>query len=137
MTYFLAKTDPETYSIDDLEKDGETIWDGVHNYQAINIIKSWKVGDRILIYHSQDEKKIVGLMEVASAPYKDPHDKRNISWVAKVRFLRRFEPDKQVSLSEIKAQNQFGNFHLVTHSRLSTMMCPDNFIEWLKKKQIL
>ncbi len=134
MVYFLAKTDPETYSINDLQRDGETIWDGVHNYQAINYIKSWKIGDRVFLYHSQDEKKIVGLMEVVGEPYKDLHDKRNISWVAKVRFRSRLPEEKQVSLKEIKESGLFSDFLLVTHSRLSVMPCPPDFITWMDRK---
>lgn len=136
MKYFLAKTDPETYSLQNLKKDKETVWDGVHNYQAIGVIKSWAVGDRVLVYHSQDEKKIVGLMEVVSPAFKDPNDKRGISWAAKVRFLQEFAPEKQISLAEIKETGKFSHFHLVSHSRLSTMACPDDFIEWMKEKDI-
>lgn len=134
MSYFLAKTDPATYSIDTLEKDKETVWDGVHNYQAIAVIKAWKPGDKVFVYHSQSEAKIVGLMEVVSEPYKDPHDARNISWVAKVRFLKKFPESEQVTLQEVKALKAFQDFKLVRQSRLSTMACPDNFVEWMKKK---
>ncbi|CAN5134606.1 EVE domain-containing protein [soil metagenome] len=137
MAYFLAKTDPETYSIQDLKKDGETVWDGVHNYQAINVIKSWQPGDQVFVYHSQGQSKIVGLMEVVGEPYKDPHDKRGISWVAKVRFVKEFEPEKQVSLADVKAEDSLKDFLLVRHSRLSTMACPDSFIDWLKSKKVL
>ncbi len=137
MAYFLAKTDPQTYSIQDLKREGETIWDGVHNYQAINVIKSWQPGDQIFIYHSGGESRIVGLMEVVSAPYKDPHDKRGISWVAKVRFVKEFEPEKQVTLAQVKAEASLKDFLLVRNSRLSTMACPQNFIEWMTSKQII
>ncbi len=137
MTYFLAKTDPTTYSIHDLKRDGETVWDGVHNYQAINVIKSWKPGDMIFVYHSQGESKIVGLMEVVSEPYKDPHDDRNISWVAKVRYVKEFAPSQQVTLSEIKHTGLFTDFLLIRNSRLSVMVCPDNFIRWLASKHIV
>jgi predicted RNA-binding protein with PUA-like domain len=71
MNYFLAKTEPSTYSITNLESDGETIWDGVHNYQAINVIKSMVVGDHVYIYHSMTDKKIVGLAEVVGAPFQN------------------------------------------------------------------
>ena len=137
MAYFLAKTDPETYSIEDLKKDRETVWDGVHNFQAINVIKSWKVGDIVLIYHSQSDKRIVGVMEVASEAFKDPNDKRNISWAAKVRFISEFEPDKQVTLAEIKGTGMFNDFLLIRNGRLSTMPCPYNFIQWLQEKKVI
>lgn len=134
MSYFLAKTDPETYSIDDLERDKVTTWDGVHSYQAIAVIKSWKPGDTVFVYHSQGETKIVGMMEVVGKPYKDPNDARGISWAAKVRFIKKFPPKNQVSLAEIKAAGIFKDFALVRQSRLSTMACPDNFVEWIKTR---
>jgi predicted RNA-binding protein with PUA-like domain len=134
MAYFLAKTDPETYSIDDLERDGTTIWDGVHSYEAIAVIKSWKVGDKIFVYHSQGVAKIMGLMEVVGEPYKDPNDPRNISWAAKVKFVSKFPEEKQVSLKEIKESGKFSDFKLVKQGRLSTMACPENFVEWMSEK---
>ena len=137
MNYFLAKTDPDTYSITDLKKEQETVWDGVHNFQAINVIKSWKVGDKVLVYHSQTDKKIVGLMEVVSEAFKDPHDKRGISWAANVRFVKEFEPEKQVSLAEIKETGKFNDFLLIRNGRLSTMACPPAFVEWLQQRKVL
>lgn len=134
MKYFLAKTDPKTYSIDDLARDGETIWDGVHNYQAINVIKSWQPGDQVFVYHSQGEAKIVGIMEVVSEPYKDPHDTRGISWVARVRFKEKYPVSKRVSLQTIKAYGAFDSFALIKQSRLSTMVCPSAFVNWLHKQ---
>lgn len=134
MQYFLAKTDPETYSIDDLEKDGETVWDGVHNYQAVAVIQSWRVGDYVYIYHSLSDKKIVGCMKVVGTPYKDPTDTRNISWVARVAFVEKYPPEKQVSLQEIKNTGMFNDFALVRQGRLSTMSCPQEFISWMKQR---
>jgi len=131
MNYFLAKTDPETYSIDDLEHDQTTVWDGVHNYQAIAVIKQWRPGDQVFVYHSQGEAKIVGIMEVISEPAKDPNDARGISWVAQVQFVRKIPLEKHVSLQEIKATGKFEKFALVRQSRLSTMACPPEFVEWL------
>lgn len=134
MAYFLAKTDPETYSIEDLEHERETIWDGVHSYEAIAVIKSWKIGDKVFVYHSQGVAKIVGLMEVFGEPYKDPNDERNISWVAKVKFVKKYPESKQVSLKEIKESGKFPDFKLVKQGRLSTMACPDDFIQWAEQK---
>ena len=74
MKYFLAKTDPETYSVDDLERDGRTVWDGVKNPQALRAIREMKPGDRVFIYHSMGDAKIVGLAEVASEPRPDPQN---------------------------------------------------------------
>ncbi|MBP7768790.1 EVE domain-containing protein [Candidatus Woesebacteria bacterium] len=134
MQYFLAKTDPSTYSIDDLLRDHETNWDGVHNYQAIIVIKSWQVGDLVFVYHSQSDKKIMGVMKVVGAPYKDPTDRQDISWAARVQFVEKFAEDKQVSLKEIKESGLFANFLLVRNPRLSTMACPPEFVAWMKQK---
>ncbi len=131
MHYFLAKTDPETYSITDLECDHETIWDGVHSYQAIAVIQSWQPGDQVYVYHSQAEKKIVGIMEVIGSPFKDPHDARGISWAAPVRFVKKFPIEKQISLATIKASGKFSDFALIKQGRLSTMACPKEFVEWV------
>jgi len=133
MNYFLAKTDPETYSLADLQKEGETNWDGVHNFTAIATIKTWKPGDVVIIYHSQDEKRIVGLAEVTGEPEADPKDTRG-SWMAKVKFVREFPEEQKVTLKEIKETGKFDDFALVRLGRLSTMPCPDNFISWLNSK---
>jgi predicted RNA-binding protein with PUA-like domain len=64
MAYWIAKSDPETYSIFDLQRDGKTIWDGVRNFQARNNLAKMAVGDTVLIYHSNIDKAIVGIAEV-------------------------------------------------------------------------
>ena len=130
MTYFLAKTDPDTYSIDNLEKDGTTEWDGVRNPAAVNTIKSMKPGDRVIIYHSQADKAIVGLAEVVSKPRPDANDDR--SWVADFKFLKRAK--RNVTLKEIKESHKFDDWALVRMGRLSTMEAPDAFWDWLKEQ---
>jgi predicted RNA-binding protein with PUA-like domain len=135
--YFLAKSDPDTYSIEDLKREGETNWDGVHNYAALLAIKSWQPGDLVLIYHSQGENAIVGITKVISEPIKDDKDPRGISWYARLRFIKEFDEDKKITLREIKESGLFPDFGLVKQSRLSTMSCPDEFIEWLKLKKVL
>lgn len=130
---FLAKTEPSTFSIDDFEQEKITLWDGVHNYQAINIIKTWQIGDYVLIYHSVKEKCLVGLGQVIEAPYENLADPR-YSWAAKLKFIIRFDNTEKINLSQIKQTNLFANFLLVTNSRLSVMPCPDNFVNWLAKQ---
>lgn len=137
MRYFLAKTEPTTYSINTLEEEKVTWWDGVHSHQAINVIKSWEIGDRVLIYHSVKDMAIVGISEVVSEPIKDPDDSRGISWKARVSFITKFPKTHWITLKEIKASGLFADFQLVKQSRLSTMACPDNFIEWLAEKGII
>ncbi|MBF6600951.1 MAG: EVE domain-containing protein [Dehalococcoidia bacterium] len=132
MTYFLAKTDPDTYSIDDLARDGTTEWDGVRNPAAVNAIKSMKRGDKVFIYHSQGETAVVGLAEVVSAPRPDEHDAK--SWVADFKFLRRAK--KPMTLREIKESHEFDDWLLVRQGRLSTMEAPASFDVWLKKRGV-
>lgn len=119
MKYFLVKADPDNdYSIDDLSRDGSTIWDGVHNNQAILNIQKMKKGDKLYIYHSQKEKSIVGLAEVVSEPYENKDDPRR-SWAMKIKFIKKY--DNPLHLSIIKSQAEFNDFLLVRNSRLSVM----------------
>jgi predicted RNA-binding protein with PUA-like domain len=133
MAYFLAKTDPATYSIDDLERDRTTTWDGVRNAAALQAIRAMRPADEILIYHSQGEAAIVGLARVISEPRPDPKDSK--SWVVDVAFVRRLE--QPVTLREIKESHLFDDWSLVRQGRLSTMGVPDNVIAWLKEKNVL
>ena len=133
MAFFLAKTDPETYSIDDLERDGTTTWDGVRNAAALQAIRAMRPGDEVLIYHSQGEAAIVGLARVISEPRPDPKDSK--SWVVDVAFVRRLQ--QPVTLREIKESHLFDDWSLVRQGRLSTMGVPDNVIAWLKEKKVL
>jgi predicted RNA-binding protein with PUA-like domain len=130
MAYFLAKTDPETYSLDDLKKDGTTEWDGVRNPAAVNAIKSMKPGDQVIIYHSQKEAAVVGLAKVVSPPRPDKSDNR--SWVADFQYVKHAK--KPVSLKEIKESHKFDDWALVRMGRLSTMSAPKEFWDWLKKQ---
>ena len=133
MAYFLAKTDTGTYSVDDLERDGTTTWDGVRNAAALQAIRAMRPGDEVLIYHSQGEAAIVGLARVNSEPRPDPKDSK--SWVVDVTFVRRLE--QPVTLREIKESHLFDDWSLVRQGRLSTMGVPDNVIAWLKEKKVL
>ena len=130
MAYFLAKTDPDTYTLDQLEKDRRTAWDGVTNPQAVRAIRSMAPGDIVFVYHSGGESSIVGLMRVASTPRDDP--KNSKSAVVDVEYLGRLSPP--TSLAEIKQSNLFADFSLVRQSRLSTMPVPDNFVAWMRKR---
>ena len=133
MAYFLAKTDPDHYSLKDLERDHVTVWDGVRSPQAIRVIKDMRPGDDVLIYHSQGEAAIVGLARVVSEPRPDPSDDK--SWVVDVEFARRFaEP---VTLKEIKESHKFDDWSLVRQGRLSTMVVPESFVAWLEDRKIL
>ncbi len=131
MRYFLAKTDPGTYSIDDLEKEKKTVWSGVRNPQAVQALKMMKKGDRVFIYHSQGEGTLRGLAEVVGNSRPDTKDEK--SWLVDFEFLVKFK-EPYVTLRQIKETGLFGDFALVYHSRLSTMEVPVTFVSWLKKQ---
>ncbi|MGN6564863.1 MAG: EVE domain-containing protein [Thermomicrobiales bacterium] len=128
MAYFLAKTEPGTYSIGDLERDGETVWDGVKNAAALLAIRAMQPGDIVLIYHSGGESAIVGTAEVISKPRPDTNVPK--SWVADVRYRGRVAPP--VTLRQVKESGKFADFALVRQGRLSTMAVPQAFVEWLR-----
>ena len=130
MNYFLAKTDPETYSIDHLERDRKTAWDGVKNPQALRAIRSMRTGDRVFLYHSGGDSGVVGLAKVASAPRPDPKDPKLT--VVDFEFLARLNPP--TSLREIKESGLFEDWALVRQGRLSTMSAPPAFVDWMRKR---
>jgi predicted RNA-binding protein with PUA-like domain len=117
MNYWLIKSEPDTYSWDDFEKEGKAMWDGVRNYAArLNMIEM-KVGDLALFYHSNEGKEIVGLAKVSREHYPDPtaDDPR---WVV-VEFVPVEKFPKTVTLATIKADERFKDMALVRLSRLS------------------
>ena len=130
MNYFLAKTDPETYSIEDLEKERKTVWDGVRNPQALRAIREMRPGDKVFIYHSMSEAAIMGLAKAASEPRPDPKNPKLT--VVDLEFVARLDPP--ATLREIKESHLFDDWSLVRQSRLSTMAAPKAFVEWKKKK---
>ncbi len=130
MAYFLAKSEPGVYSISDLERDGQTVWDGVKNAAALLAIRAMRPGDTLLIYHSGGESIIVGVAEIINEPRPDPKVEK--SWVVDVRYRGRVEPP--VSLRQVKESGLFADFALVRQSRLSTMPVPQTFIDWLRSE---
>jgi predicted RNA-binding protein with PUA-like domain len=130
MNYFLAKTDPETYSIDQFEKEQKTSWDGVTNAQAVRAILQMRTGDKVFIYHSMGNPAVVGLAKVISDPQPDPKNPK--SAVAGLQFLTRLDPP--TSLADIKGSHLFDEWALVRQSRLSTMTAPESFAEWMRAR---
>lgn len=133
MAFYLAKTDPEHYSLADLEREGVTVWDGVRSPAALQAIRAMHPGDEVLIYHSQGEAAIVGLARVESEPRPDPNDAK--SWVVDLAFVRRLS--EPVTLREIKESHQFDDWALVRQGRLSTMSVPASVVIWLQEKHAL
>ena len=130
MNYFLAKTDPDTYAIDDLEREKKTSWDGVTNPQAVRAIREMKPGDRVFIYHSGGVSGVVGLADVCSEAKTDPKNAK--SAVVDLEFAGRLDP--ATPLSEIKQSGKFDDWALVRQGRLSTMQAPTKFVEWMRKR---
>lgn len=130
MRYFLAKTDPDTYSIDDLEREGRTVWDGVTNPQAVRAIREMAPGDRVFVYHSGGTAGVVGLATVRSEPRDDAKNSR--SAVVDLEFVGRLE--QPATLAEIKQSGLFEDWALVRQGRLSTMTAPEKFVAWMRKR---
>jgi predicted RNA-binding protein with PUA-like domain len=122
INYWLCKQEPSTYNIDKLEKEKKTTWDGVHNNLALKHIRQMKKGDLAFFYHSGDEKKITGIMELVSEPYPNPKEKDPRFVVIDVKFKKWL--DRPVTLQEIKANNKFKDWELLRISRLSVMPVP-------------
>jgi predicted RNA-binding protein with PUA-like domain len=113
--YWLIKSEPASYSWDDLVRDGGTLWDGVRNHTAKLNLQAMKVGDQAFFYHSVTGKEIVGVAEVAEAGLRDPKDDK---WAAvKIKPLHPFK--RPVTLQEIKADPKLADIELVRQSRLS------------------
>jgi predicted RNA-binding protein with PUA-like domain len=130
MKYFLAKTDPDTYSIDDLEREKRTAWDGVTNAQAVRVIRAMQPGDRVFIYHSGGLSSVVGIAAVKSTPRDDPKNPK--SAIVDLEFAGRLEPP--VTLAEIKQSKKFDDWALVRQGRLSTMAAPESFAAWMRAR---
>lgn len=126
MAYWLLKSEPSTYSYSDLERDKRTTWDGVSNNLALKHIRAMKRGDFAFIYHSGDEKAIVGIAEILSNPYSDPKLKDEKLVVIDLRPKE--ELKNPVTLAAVKAQKEFAQFELVRMSRLSVM--PVSAVHW-------
>lgn len=124
MNYWLMKSEPSTYSWTDLQKDKKTGWDGVRNFTARNNLKAMKKGDLAFIYHSNEDKAIIGIAKIIKEAYPDPKDK---DWV-----LVDIAPERQlknpVSLAQVKADKRFADMVLVKVSRLSVQpVKPEEF----------
>ncbi len=126
MAYWLFKSEPGAWSWDDQVRDGVAEWDGVRNYQANNNMLAMRIGDKGFFYHSVDEKRIMGVLEVVREHYPDPTDPNGRFGMVDFKALM---PVKHtVTLAEIKAEPRLENMALVRQSRLSVM--PVGAEEW-------
>ena len=128
MKYYLAKSEPLVYSIDDLERERKTVWDGVTNPQAVKAIRAMKPGDRVFVYHSGGVSAVVGLANVVSEGRDDPKNPK--SAVVDLAYGERLDPP--TTLAEIKQSGKFDDWALVRQGRLSTMEAPAKFVEWMR-----
>ncbi len=143
MAFWLMKSEPDAYSIDDLKRDKREPWDGIRNYQARNMMRDdMRVGDKVFFYHSNcKEPGVVGIMKVASKPYPDPtqfdpdakyydakSDPDNPRWIlVDVAFVKKLK--RTITLTEIKAHPELGDMVLTRKgNRLSIMPVTED--EW-------
>jgi len=126
MAHWLFKSEPSAFSWDDLVRKGSTGWDGVRNYQAANNMKAMKLGERGFFYHSVEEKRIVGVVEVSGLYRPDPSDASGRFGMVEVRALMAVK--HPVTLAEIKSEPRLAKLALVRQSRLSVV--PIGEAEW-------
>ena len=121
MSYWLLKSEPNAWSIEQQKKIGTkgVVWDGVRNYQAANNLKKMKKGDLCFFYHSNIGKEIVGIVEIIKTAFIDPTDSKKKFVAVKVRYKKMLK--KSVSLEDIKKNKQLKHLSLIKQNRLSVM----------------
>jgi len=124
MAWWLVKSEPGAWSWDDQVSCGTTHWDGVRNHQAANNLKAMRLGDRAFFYHSVEERRIVGIVEVVREFYLDPKDPGGRFVMVDLRALCPLA--RPVELSEIKADPRLNHLALVRQSRLSVVPVDDD-----------
>ncbi len=119
MAHWLVKTEPSTYSFDDLVKEGRTAWTGIKNAAARIHLRAMKVGDEVLVYHTGDEKSAIGIAKVVRAAYPDPTMTDDKGVAVDLAVGRRFK--QPVTLAQVKADKRFKEWGLVKIGRLSVV----------------
>jgi predicted RNA-binding protein with PUA-like domain len=117
MAYWLVKSEPASYSWDQMVKDGRTFWSGVRNFQASNNLKAMKTGDRVFFYHSGEERAVVGIVEVAKEYYPDHTDKTGKFGMVDMKAVMPLKTP--VTLAQVKAEPRLAELPLIRLSRLS------------------
>ncbi len=128
MKYWLLKSEPDVWSIEQQKKAGikGAAWDGVRNYQAANNLRKMKNGDLCFFYHSNIGKEIVGIVKVIKSSFIDKTDKKKRFVAVQVRFVSKFK--RAISLEKIKKNKKFSHLALIKQSRLSVM--PIDYKSW-------
>lgn len=119
MNRWLLKTEPDEFSIEDLKQEGKSMWDGVRNFKANKFIREMKEGDKVLIYHTGNEREIVGIGVVVGQSYPDPTTEDHKFHAIDIGYLNHLQ--NPVTLKTIKADPFFSDWELVRISRLSVM----------------
>ena len=120
---WLLKSDPEHYSFQDLEREGKAVWDGISNNLALKNLRNVRRGDKVLVYHTGEERAVVGLAEAASDPYPDP--KQKDARLVVIDLQAKGKLARPVTLDEIKKTTALNGFDLIRLSRLSVMPVTD------------
>ena len=128
MNYWLLKSEPDVWSIEQQKKAGikGASWDGVRNYQAANNLRKMKKGDLCLFYHSNIGKEIVGIVKIIKSAFIDKTDKKKRFVAVQVRFVSKFK--SAISLEKIKKNTKISHLPLIKQSRLSVM--PIDYKSW-------
>ena len=128
MQYWLLKSEPDVWSINQQKKAGKkgAQWDGVRNYQARNNLKKMKIGDLCFFYHSNIGKQIVGIVRVIKEAFADETDRKGRFVAVQVRFVEEF--NSPISLEKIKKNKAISHLPLIKQSRLSVM--PIDYKSW-------
>ena len=128
MNYWLLKSEPDVWSIEQQKKAGikGAAWDGVRNYQAANNLRKMKIGDECFFYHSNEGKEIVGIVSVIKNAFLDKTDKKKRFFAVQVRFVEKFA--SPISLEKIKKNKDISHLPLIKQSRLSVM--PIDYKSW-------
>lgn len=134
MATWLLKTEPGTFSYSDLVRDKHAVWDGVKNNTALIHMRAIRKGDRVLVYHTGGEKRIVGLAKATSDSYPDP--KAGDPKLVVFDLVPDRQLSKPITLEQVKADKRFKEFALLKISRLSVMPVPPDLerilLEWSK-----
>jgi predicted RNA-binding protein with PUA-like domain len=115
--YFLVKSEPETYSFADLQRDGQTVWDGVRNFTARGHLKEMKLGDQVLFYHSGEGKEVVGIAEVSKESFPDASDETGRFLAVELKPVRPLKAP--VTLAAMKAEPSLVDLKMIRQGRLS------------------
>lgn len=126
MSYWLVKSEPFKYSWDQFVTDKKAVWDGVRNYAARNNLRSMKIGDQVLWYHSNEGLEIVGIAEVIKESYQDPTTEETAWLVVDLKPVRKLK--KPVSLAQLKADSRLANMDIIRLGRLSVQTVKEE--EW-------